>query len=132
MGVFEQFPYSNFHDLNTDWILKVIKALDAKVDSMEEWKAEHTAAYNELKKFMDDLKNGILTPAMYSEMKRWIESNLLDIMGDMVKFVTFALNDAGYFVVNIPERWTELQFNTTELDIFTDLQPEYGHLTISY
>lgn len=25
MGVFEQFPYTNFHDLNLDWILKKLK-----------------------------------------------------------------------------------------------------------
>ena len=33
MGVFEQFPYTNFHDLNLDWILNVIKSLDKKIDA---------------------------------------------------------------------------------------------------
>lgn len=36
MGVFENFPYSNFHDLNLDWILNAIKELAAKVESFSE------------------------------------------------------------------------------------------------
>lgn len=32
MGVFEQFPYTNTHDLNLDWILKKVKELDSKID----------------------------------------------------------------------------------------------------
>lgn len=28
MGIFEQFPYTNFHDLNLDWILKKILEMD--------------------------------------------------------------------------------------------------------
>lgn len=27
MGIFEQFPYTNFHNLNLDWILKTVKDL---------------------------------------------------------------------------------------------------------
>ena len=36
MGLFENFPYANFHELNLDWILKKIKELDNKVDSIED------------------------------------------------------------------------------------------------
>ena len=25
MGLFDQFPYTNFHELNLDWILKALK-----------------------------------------------------------------------------------------------------------
>lgn len=33
MPVFENFPYTNFHDLNLDWILNEVKALDNKVNN---------------------------------------------------------------------------------------------------
>ena len=36
MGVFEHFPYTNFHDLNLDWILRIIKELDTEVNSFIE------------------------------------------------------------------------------------------------
>lgn len=32
MPVFENFPYTNFHDLNLDWILNKVKELDEKVN----------------------------------------------------------------------------------------------------
>ena len=31
MGVFEQFPYTNFHDLNLDWIVQELEKLTTDV-----------------------------------------------------------------------------------------------------
>ncbi len=47
MGLFEQFPYSNFHELNLDWILKTIKELDKKVDSIEDRILKEANAYTD-------------------------------------------------------------------------------------
>lgn len=35
MGVFEKWPYTDFHRLNLDWIIAKVKALGIKVDSFE-------------------------------------------------------------------------------------------------
>lgn len=32
MGLFDNFPYTNFHELNLDWIIRILKALDKSVD----------------------------------------------------------------------------------------------------
>ena len=32
MGVFEQFPYLNFHELNADWVIRKIKELEDKIN----------------------------------------------------------------------------------------------------
>ena len=42
------------------------------------------------------------------------------------------ITDSGYIVYHIPEKWSSIQFNTTGLDIELELQPEYGHLVLSY
>ena len=42
------------------------------------------------------------------------------------------ISDAGYIVYNIPTGWDSITFNTTGLDIELPLQPEYGHLVLSY
>lgn len=47
MGLFEQFPYANFHELNLDWILKKIKELDEKVDSIEDRILKEANAYTD-------------------------------------------------------------------------------------
>ena len=36
MGLFEQFPYTNFHELNLDWVLSKLKELDEKVNNIED------------------------------------------------------------------------------------------------
>lgn len=33
MGLFDQFPYTNFHELNLDWLLKMMKELDNTVEN---------------------------------------------------------------------------------------------------
>lgn len=42
------------------------------------------------------------------------------------------ISDAGYIVYHIPKGWENITFNTTGLDIELALQPEYGHLVLSY
>lgn len=32
MGLFEQFPYTNFHELNLDWVIREIKKLKRKIE----------------------------------------------------------------------------------------------------
>lgn len=48
MGLFENFPYTNFHELNLDWIIKTMKALDEKVNSIED------RIYNKSKAYTDE------------------------------------------------------------------------------
>lgn len=35
MGIWEQFPFTNFHEQNLDWAYKSIKELDERVDTLE-------------------------------------------------------------------------------------------------
>ena len=55
------------------------------------------------------------------------------IIKDHIATMIFVeINDAGYIVYNIPKEWSDITFNTTELDIIVELQREYGHLVLSY
>ena len=71
----------------------------------------------------------------------WIDNfnyePLLHTVEEMVqKYLTagvhFGLTDDGYFCAYIPRSWQNVKFNTTGLDINVPLQPEYGHLILSY
>ena len=48
MGLFEHFPYTNFHELNLDWIIQTVKDLDEKVNSIED------RIYNKAKAYTDE------------------------------------------------------------------------------
>lgn len=36
MGAFEQFPYTNFHELNLDWIIEKIKEFKSEIDNIDD------------------------------------------------------------------------------------------------
>lgn len=126
------YPYTDFHELNLDWIISHFKEFVDELASLDSWRSQHEEEYEQLKSYVDYLRNGELTPAMYETIRQWCNENLFDLFGEMIKFITVGLTDSGYFVVRYPSQWRELIFNTTGLDITTDLQPEYGHLTISF
>lgn len=46
--------------------------------------------------------------------------------------VYFGLSDAGYFVTYIPRTWDNITFGTTGLDVNVPIQPQFGHLVLSY
>ena len=55
------------------------------------------------------------------------------IIGSYLATMIFVwLSDAGYIMYTIPSSWDNIEFNTTGLDITLDMQPEYGHLVLSY
>lgn len=60
---------------------------------------------------------------------QFIENAIKDHLATMI-FVE--ISKSGYIIYNIPDSWDEITFNTTGLDITLSLQPEYGHLVLSY
>lgn len=75
--------------------------------------------------------------AELTEVQKWIDNFdttvIKELIEDYIATMIFVeINDAGYIVYNIPESWDDITFNTTQLDIFLTLQPEYGHLVLSY
>ena len=131
---FHNYPYTDFHELNLDWILKHFKEFVDAINSLNEWKTQHEADYQELLDIVEgiqqdynDINEGNWTPEFTSKMEQWWQANALDLVGSMVKFVFFGLTIDGYFVAYIPENWREIQFDT----IMTPGE-NYGKLTISY
>lgn len=54
MGLFEHFPYVNFHNLNLDWILKKIKDLLTRMDAAEEKLDEHEERLDAAETMLED------------------------------------------------------------------------------
>lgn len=79
---------------------------------------------NELKKELDTVNKWI-----DDFDTSYIEKIVTQYLSTMI-FVE--ISNSGYIIYNIPENWESITFNTTGLDITLDLQPEYGHLVLSY
>lgn len=96
MGLFEQFPYANYHELNLDWLLQIVKQLDNKVDNIDGEIAEYLQQLidsGELADIIDDvLLNRKLS--VYDTFADIPEAELSD--GDIVMTRGFyAKGDAG-------------------------------------
>lgn len=57
---------------------------------------------------------------------------LNEILAKYFNFAIFVeISDAGYIIYNIPEAWSEIEFQTSGLDVVID-GLEDGHLVLSY
>lgn len=129
-----KYPYTNFHELNLDWLIQHFQDFIDEINSLEEWKTTHEAEYqellslyNELKEDYDNLNSGNWTQEFQQKMIAWWQANAVDLVGELVKFVFFGLTLDGHFVAYIPENWKDIEFDT----IMTP-GDDYGKLTLSY
>ena len=70
-------------------------------------------------------------------IQAWINNFNTSYAEDIIKqyistMIFVEITDSGYIVYNIPQKWEDITFNTTGLDISTNLQPNYGYLVLSY
>lgn len=82
---------------------------------------------NEINELKNDLKI----------VQEWIKNFNTKFIEELIKkyiatMIVVEISDSGYIIYNIPESWKDIEFNTTGLDIKLELQPEYGHLVLSY
>lgn len=71
------------------------------------------------------LKAGDFTKDTFIE---WVNTNMTDIIHQMVRFVFFGIDDDGHFVAYIPASWDFLHFDT----LLDPDKPGYGHLVVYY
>lgn len=85
MGLWEQFPYTNFHELNLQWVLQLLKDLNTRVTTLENVDIRQLII-NELNIMVEDGTFEELFSAMLDEIRRAIseleslvQSNIDDI-----------------------------------------------------
>lgn len=131
LNFFNKYPYTDFHELNLDWVLETVKELLTAVMEIDGWMDQHQAEYEELKALYDDIIAGNFPDSIKQAFANWMNANALDLVGEMTKLVIFNITDDGYFEANIPESWDDILFGTTGYDIGITGY-DYGHLVLSY
>ena len=115
-----QFPYSDFHEMNLSWIVDIVKKLGVNTEELS----------RQLDEFKDD------TEAQLKYLTDWVNNYNDSFMRDEIaKYIATMIfpeiTDSGYIVYYIPETWDDVTFNTTDLDISVP-GVDYGHLVLSY
>lgn len=71
---FEQFPYTNFHDLNLNWVLKEVKRVSEAVDKWSTEVLEAAKAYTDEKVAAEAERSN----QAYLELKHSVETTIRD------------------------------------------------------
>lgn len=128
-GIFNnEYPYTDFHELNLSWVIKKMKELLDRMATMENWRAEHEKEYQELKDLYDAVMSGNFPPSIIKAFEDWMYKNAIELVGKLVKHVYFGLTNDGYFCAFIPDKWSDITFDTID-DYDDDL---FGHLILMY
>lgn len=107
--------------------LSYYEVLCKVVNYINELIAGQKVVGDELKKLEEDIK--IIEEFINNFDETFAKSILEKYIATMI-FVE--ISDSGYILYNIPSSWDTITFNTTGLDIELPIQPEYGHLVLSY
>lgn len=95
---------------------------DTRLDGLDTLTAQLKEATCQL---FAKLKAGDFTK---NDFLRWVDTNMTDIIHEMVRFVFFGLDDDGHFVAYIPASWEFLHFDT----LLDPDKPGFGHLVVYY
>lgn len=114
-----------------EYLNNVIKQVDANTNQIhinqsdiKQLQAEMAIVQQELEK----VKNGDYVSLYINALANWIDNNLQELVGRVVKYVFFGLTDDGYFCAYIPDSWNFINFDT----IIDTTSPLYGHLLLQW
>lgn len=76
------FPYTNLHSLNLDWILDLLKEEEARILSLETWKtgtdsqiADLTSRLEQVESFISDIESGIVPQDFLNSLMAYVQDN---------------------------------------------------------
>lgn len=109
-------------------IIKDVNALGTQVNINMQDIAELKTEVEMLQTELEKVKNGEYVSLYINALASWIDKNLHELVGRVVKYVFFGLTDDGYFVAYIPDSWDWIEFDT----IIQPENPLYGHLLLRW
>lgn len=103
MMPFEQFPYTNFHELNDDWIIKTVKEVKDKAENIDASVEEADAAAEAAKTSELNAKNSEdisvnaanQLSALYAPLSEQVNTNTNDIAVNSARIDTFTNLPSG-------------------------------------
>lgn len=137
--MFEHFPYTNFHDMNMDWIIEVVKDFLDKYTYIEHLiETGKTDIIN-----LTETEIIALTKKkeeLETLLQAWYDSHSEDIARELTRaiseFVTAADNKAAQTIATIPSEYTELSDQVNglqyEMDNIADIHKVTAYTTGGY
>ena len=112
MGLFEHFPYTNFHDMNTDWLVKVAKEFMDKYETLQSTIDGATSDITELAETLE------------AQLNAWYTTHSADIANQLAESLTAistALNSATTAIAS-DRNSAEMAIASARANSITDIQ----------
>lgn len=125
--MFENFPYTDMHQLNLDWIIQIAKDfLDQYTHLQELISNGETSLQNKTTDGLDQLQTK--ADNLESLLQEWYNTHSEDIANELtsavLSFSTQANQIASEVIASIPEDYTELSNNVVELTRHLNYLPD--------
>lgn len=136
MGVFDRFPYTNFHELNLDWIMKEIARYDDIITSFQAWQAEseHTTAEiqarlrvleNDMSSFEQDMQ------LAFNRLSADLQQQINELDAESQRRLTEAINQMQTQINNLiaqtRQQIAEMQHEIDNAIIYLDGRMDYNN-----
>lgn len=130
---FFEFPNTRTYDNDLGWLIKDYHELKTNYDVLVDCCADVKDRLQALEDLASAIQSGDFPDSIKEAFESWMREHAIDLIGEIVTTsIFFGISDTGYFMAYMPGSWRDIIFNTTGLDIHVAIQPEYGHLVLSY
>lgn len=118
MSLFPQFPFTNFHELNLDWILKKIKGYDDKIDATNARQDEIEEMLDNVEDTVREVATEVIDDAISSGA---FDDDLAALVQPIQTEVTTAITEQNTSITN--------QFSEIESGISSQFTTQNGRIT---
>lgn len=135
MAIFNNYPYTDFHEMNLDWVLKILKEMDARIDELKDEILREAIEATE--EYVDDKLADVLSE--FADLKSdfmVLQSNFNSLNADFIQLrdetqnkLTQLENDIINAVIGINQR-TDLLLQNMYDQIFSDLSTQLSQIKV--
>lgn len=118
VGFFNKYPYTDFHELNLDWLLTNYQAIIDKINQTIEWANNHQIEYEEAIERLTAVENEIYTfeaqitaafNQLETDLKAEMEKALSDTIAEVDATIEQLRQDVAFAIASFENRFLELE-----------------------
>lgn len=98
MGLFDQFPYTNFHELNLDWIVEQMRRQKDYVDKIDDHVEEVDKHVTEVDRHVTEVNNNVLNVDKHIDAK--VAESTAKVVPPLVKSTVEQMSEDGKLLAN--------------------------------
>lgn len=135
MGIFNNYPYTDFHEMNLDWVLRILKEMDSRIDVLKDEILREAIEATE--EYVDEKMADVLSE--FADLKSdfiVLQSNFNSLNAEFIQLrnetqnkLTQLENDIINAVIGVNQR-TDLLLQNMYDQIFSDLSTQLSQIKV--